>query len=110
MQRRKEIDDVINNAIILYTYNTQTYRPNDYGELTIANSAKIGYLPLQASFPQVQRMNVIQEKVTSIERMLSLGLSSETWTLFRTFEEGTFKTPFPNQIGGVWFLMSFNRT
>ena len=41
-----EIDDLINDIVILYAYNTQIYRPDVYGDLTVANSVKIGYLPL----------------------------------------------------------------
>ena len=30
-----EIDDLINNAVVLYIWNTQTYNPADYGDGTI---------------------------------------------------------------------------
>ena len=55
-------------------------------------------------------MLVIQEKIVSIEEKLSLGFSQREWTLFRTFSTEITKSPFPGQVGAVWFMMSLDQT
>ena len=41
-----EIDELINNTAVIGVFNTQTYKPEQYGKQTIKNEAQMDYLPL----------------------------------------------------------------
>ena len=48
-----EIDDLLEYSNLMYFYNTQTYRPNEYGELTVSDDAKFDYFPLSPKISTV---------------------------------------------------------
>ena len=48
---KEEIDALIDKSALLYVYNTETYRPNEYGDATISKDLKVDFNPIQSTFP-----------------------------------------------------------
>ena len=53
-------------------------------------------------------MTITRENIQSIERKVSFGFDAYELTLYNTELAGTMKSPFPNDIGAVWFYMSLD--